>query len=215
DLPVGVFEVQLVGRAAGGAWRTLPDILATVTVRAGAVSELHQSVESHLLPAELRGSAFVDGEPARTVALLHGTANDDGGIRVVDVTLIPTSDRGVYRMSVLLAGHYAVELRLTCSGEQIAVPVCGWQKLGGGAVIDCGAFAVRTAPLQVQLRDVGQAARAVTQGVLVVRDAAGAVIVGVPDGRCMVAFDHLPVSDYGLQFRRHGQLQQLGRIDVA
>ena len=213
DVPVGSWLLQLVVPLSNGAWRTLPDVVAKVVIQSGSVARVQQSVVAHLAAGELRGSAFVDGRPARHVALLHGVEDANGVVRGVGETMHPVDDRGAFRFSDLRAGYYSVELRMTCSNQQVAVSLQGWRRLSGGQSLVCDTASVATAPLVIALRD--RSGAAVTQGLLVMRGDNGVVMTGSPNARGLVNFERVPETSYDLQLRRGANVNALGRVALV
>ncbi|MFT4841331.1 MAG: hypothetical protein ACI8UD_000014 [Planctomycetota bacterium] len=213
NVPVGDWFVRLATRIPNGKWQTLPDAIAKVAIRPGVTSQLEQSVVTQLAPCEYTGRAFVDGRPARHVALLHGVDDGNGGVRTAEVSVLATNDRGEFRFSDLRAGYYAVELRMTCLGQQVAVSSQDWRRLSGGQHVNSETMSVTTATMTIALRDTSHAA--VTTGQLLLRGANGCVLMGSPNAHGLVTFEGIPVSSYELQLRRSGEAQQLGRVSLA
>ena len=210
DLPAGDWLVRLATPVSNGTWRTLPDDIARVSIQPGRRTQLQRSVEKYLAPAECTGRAFVDGQPAPHVALLHGVERHDGGVRVVDVSVLAPNRHGEFRFPALRAGYYRVELRMTCCDQQITVSRQDWRRVSGGQHVDWRTLSVATATLTIALRDTSQAA--VTTGLLLLRGANGAVLTGTPDARGLVTFARIPISSYELQLRRSGRSLQLGQV---
>ena len=213
DVPVGSWQLLLAVPMSNGRWRTLPEVIARVDIEAGRTSQVRQPVSAYLADSELSGRLFVDGRPARHVAVLHGVADGNGKVRAVDETHHAVGDRGGFRISNLLPGYYAVELRMTCSGQQVTVGVQKWRLLSRGKPVDCGTISVATAALTIALAEVG--GKAVTQGMLVIRGDHGAAMTGSPDARGHVSFERVPVDTYEVQLRRGGKAYPLGRVDLT
>jgi hypothetical protein len=213
NVPVGKWQVFLMVPQAQGVWRALPEVLAEVEIRSKQVVEIQPSLAATLAFAEVSGRAFVDGQPAVSVALVAGSADRFGNVRPLEVTVLPANDRGEFCFPKLLSGHYAIEVRLSCSGQLLSVPVWGWHAVAGGQQVACGTLAVATAPWTVALRDATQ--EAVTDGLLVLRGANGAALTGAPNDQGLVVWDRVPIGRYEAQFRGVESSQALPSIDVV
>lgn len=213
NVPVGNWQVRLMVPHAHGVWRTLPDVLTEVEVRSKQLVEIQPSLATTLAFAEVSGRAFVDGQPAVSVALVSGSTDRFGNVRPFDVTVLPVNDRGEFLFPQLLSGHYAIEVRLTCSGQLLSVPVWDWHAVAGGQEVACGTLAVVTAPWTVALRDASQAA--ITEGLLVLRGANGAALTGAPNDQGLVVWDRVPIGRYEPQFRGIDSLRMLPSIEVV
>lgn len=213
DVPDGLWLLRLATPMSNGTWRTLPDVVAKVLIELGVTSNVELSVLAHLAPGEVFGRAFVDGHPARQVALLHGVEDGYGGVRTVEESLHSVGDRGEFRCSELRAGYYALELRMTSSNQQIAASLQSWRRLSSSQRMDCGTLSVATATCTLALCDTS--GTAVTEGLLVLRGDNGVVLVGSPNAEGLITFEQMPVASYDVQLRRGTNAQALARVTLV
>lgn len=213
DVPVGEWQMRLAVPLPNGEWRSLPDALATVQIASGRVSEYAPSTAAQLVVGEVAGQVHVDGLPATQVVLLHGAAMQDGSIVAVATSVLPADARGGYRFTQLHTGYYALQARVMCSGQQVAIRLVDWFRLQAGGERNCGAQVVTTAPLTIRLRSSDGAI--VRGGQLLLRGSNGALLVGAPDEHGAVTFSRVPSTSYELQLRQRGKTRPLGRVHVA
>lgn len=204
--PAGEFDVHVAIPLRGddrrdGAFHEVPVPVARVELAAGATRSLTLDLDELLRPAELVGTAFVDGEPADHVVLMAGAPDGHGRVRAQRWLDGGTDERGWYRFEGLPPGHYAIELRLLIGGRQVAVPIerGEWRWLPGGRTHRHAPIDVRTAAVDAVVRD--RAGEPVRRQFVELRSASGVAILGELDGNGRLQLAGVPVGRYRARLR--------------
>jgi hypothetical protein len=214
-VPAGTWQWQLQrpvaidGRAAP-AWLAVPLGDEVVALRADSTVRVARDVAALLAPGEIAGAAFVDGEPAERVVLLCGEADcDAGAVAVRHVAEQVPDARGAFRFTGVPAGAHALQVRVRCGAQQVAVPIAGRVDLAAGERRVLPAAAIATAPVVVRVR--GELER----GALLELFAAPATaLLGGLDGNGELRLSRVPLGRYRARLRSGEVVRELGGIDV-
>lgn len=216
DVPAGCWQVLLqrqlaVDGQASPVWLRTPAPLATVVLAAGETRRLELDATRVLAPAELGGTAFVDGEPAGTVVLLCGEPGGSGDdVRVRHAVETLTDARGVFRFTRLPPGAYALELRVRCGGAAVAVPHGEWLRLEPGERRVHAPIAVTTGAVRIRVRGNQLAGRGVELSA-----PPGIALLGTLDGNGEVLFERVPAANYRVRLRGAERCDEIGTLVVT
>lgn len=218
DVPAGRWNLHLqrswsVDGRSTGAWCTSPDPFATLELRAGGRHEFAADLRPAFAECEISGTAFVDGQPATHIVLLCGEASSDEAARVVHSVVGQVDTSGRFRFAGLPAGHYALQLRVACNGQQVAVPLGDWRSCAPGESQDRGCLSVATVPVRIRVQaGDGEVVAGVRLELLA---AAGLALAVTLDERGEAHLDHVPTASYRLRLRHPDGGRELGMLQVA